>query len=60
MKAGRIQHVDGERSVAALGAPNPAGEPRAGAASGFSEGCVDDLDEFGIARREAHELQSML
>ena len=49
-----VECVDGEGSVAALGAAGAAGEPGAGAARGFGQRGVDDLHELGIAGGKGH------
>ncbi len=43
-----VERVDGEGSVAALGAAGAADEMRAAAAGGVGEGCVDDLEELAV------------
>jgi hypothetical protein len=54
-KARSVERVDGECAVAALRASNAAGEQISGTARCVGERGIDDLDEFGVARRKRHE-----
>jgi hypothetical protein len=54
LEAEGVKRVDGKGSMTALGAAETADEPRAGATSRVGEGRIDDLDQLGIAGREAH------
>jgi hypothetical protein len=55
LEAQCVERVDGEGSMAALRASKVADEPWAGAPGCVSEGGVDDLDELGILRGQAHD-----
>ncbi len=55
VEAGRVERVDGEGAVTALGAAGAANEPGAGPVRRVGQSGVDDLDEFGVARRKMHK-----
>lgn len=60
LEAHSIERVDGERSMATLGAARAACEPRACTAGGFRKGRVHDLNEFAIAGGQGHVISVAL
>lgn len=54
-EAQRVEGIDSEGAMAALRASNTASEMWTSAAGCIDERGVDDLHEFGVARRQAHE-----
>jgi len=57
LEAQSVEGIDGEGTMAALGAARAAGEMVAGAAGGFGEGRIEDLDEFSVGGGKAHQGQ---
>ena len=49
-----IERIDGEGSMAALGAAGSAGQPLAGTMGGFSQRGIHDLHEFGVTGGQGH------
>ena len=56
VEARHIQGVDGERSLAALRASRPAGEPLAGPLRGIGKCLACDLHEFPVSVRQPHAI----